>query len=76
MPEISDAHHLFVVCVDRRDELRAGLDERGIGTLVHYPVPVHRHPAYVALASGPVPLTVSDRLAAEVLSLPLYPELE
>ena len=52
----SDARHLFVVCVDRRDELRARLDERGIGTLVHYPVPVHRHPAYVALADGPVPL--------------------
>ena len=68
------AWHLFVVLADDRDAFRARLRERGVETLVHYPEPIHRQPAYGSLA-GPVPLTVSERLCAQVVSLPLYPEL-
>jgi hypothetical protein len=68
------AFHLYVVRTSERERLIAQLAARGVGTAVHYPVPVHRQPAYAArLRRGPLPVT--DRVAGEVLSLPLYPEL-
>jgi dTDP-3-amino-3,4,6-trideoxy-alpha-D-glucose transaminase len=66
-------YHLFVVRSPRRDELRRSLAAAGIETLVHYPRAIHQHPAYAD--HGHAGLTVSEQLAAEVLSLPLYPEL-
>jgi dTDP-4-amino-4,6-dideoxygalactose transaminase len=69
-------YHQFVVRSPRRDELRAFLQERGLGTLVHYPVPVHLQPAYqgrVRLGPGGLPHT--ERACAEVLSLPIHPQL-
>jgi dTDP-4-amino-4,6-dideoxygalactose transaminase len=68
-------YHLYVVRCPRRDALRAHLRERGIGTDVHYPIPTHLQPIYRHLGYGPGDLPVSERLADEVLSLPLYPEL-
>ena len=68
------AWHLFVVLAEDRDTFRAGLRERGVETLVHYPEPIHRQPAYAHLA-GEIPLTVSERLCERVVSLPLYPDL-
>jgi dTDP-4-amino-4,6-dideoxygalactose transaminase len=72
-PWAAPVWHLFVVRFSRRDELQAGLAERGVETLVHYPVPPHRQPAY----QGEVwpPLLVSERLHREVLSLPIGPHL-
>jgi dTDP-3-amino-3,4,6-trideoxy-alpha-D-glucose transaminase len=67
-------HHLFVIRSRRRDALARELERRGIGTLVHYPRAVHGHAAYRGLAR-PGRLGRSERLAREVLSLPLYPEL-
>ena len=69
------AFHLYVVEAPDRDTLRTHLDEAGIGTLIHYPTPVHGHPPYRRLAAGPVPLSVSERLCERILSLPVYPEL-
>jgi dTDP-4-amino-4,6-dideoxygalactose transaminase len=70
-------YHLYVVDAGtRRDELQAKLKENGVGTLIHYPVPVHLQPAYqgkIALGSGGLPNT--ERAAKSVLSLPLYPQL-
>lgn len=68
-------YHLFVVRVPDRDAFRARLSEAGIGTLVHYPRPVHWHPAYAHLDRGDQSLAISERLCGEVVSLPLYPEL-
>ena len=67
------AYHLYVIRSPDRDALRQRLAERGVETLVHYPRAVHQHPGYAHLARPG--LDVSERLAAEVLSLPLYPEL-
>ncbi len=67
-------YHLFVVRHPRRDAFAAALAERGVGTLVHYPTPLHLLPAF----TGPTPpprLPVAERACAEILSLPLYPEL-
>lgn len=63
--------HLYVVHTPRRDALRQQLAAAGIETLVHYPVPPHRQPAYAELRLPPQP--VADELAATCLSLPLWP---
>lgn len=68
-------YHLYVVRVPGRDALQAALQSRGIGTLVHYPIPVHRQGAYRELADQAPYLPVTERVTAEILSLPLYPEL-
>ena len=68
--------HQYVVRHRARDAVRAALEVRRIGTLVHYPVPAHLQPAYRGrLAVAPGGLPESERAAAEVLSLPIYPEL-
>jgi dTDP-4-amino-4,6-dideoxygalactose transaminase len=68
--------HQYVIRSPERDALQARLREAGIGTNVHYPVPVHRQPAYAGrVALGPAHGRESERAATEVLSLPMYPEL-
>ena len=67
--------HQFVVRHPRRDELRQALAARGIGTALHYARPVHLQPAYAELGLGPGSLPVAEQAAAEVLSLPMFPEL-
>jgi dTDP-3-amino-3,4,6-trideoxy-alpha-D-glucose transaminase len=62
-----------VIRAPDRDALRQRLAARGVEALVHYPRAIHEHPGYARLARPG--LGVSERLAAEVLSLPLYPEL-
>jgi len=59
----------------KRDALRAHLTERGIGTQVHYPVPIHLQEAARFLGYKVGDLPVTERLAGEVLSIPMYPEL-
>jgi dTDP-4-amino-4,6-dideoxygalactose transaminase len=71
-------YHQYVVRVAKaaREEIRGRIADRGVGTLIHYPVPVHLQPAYrgrIWLAGGALPAT--ERAADEVLSLPMYPEM-
>lgn len=68
-------YHLYVVRSPRRDALREHLHRQGIGTDVHYPLPSHLQPIYGGLGYRAGDLPVTERLAREVLSLPLYPEL-
>jgi dTDP-4-amino-4,6-dideoxygalactose transaminase len=72
--EAAHAWHLFVVRCARRDALQRHLADRGVHTLVHYPVPTHRQSAYPELAAYGLPLT--ERLSAEVLSLPMDPGMD
>jgi dTDP-4-amino-4,6-dideoxygalactose transaminase len=67
------AWHLFVVRHVDRDWLQAQLAMRGIGTLVHYPIPPHRQPAYAELNLDEGCLEVAEALSREVISLPLWP---
>ncbi|MBN1605526.1 MAG: DegT/DnrJ/EryC1/StrS family aminotransferase [Polyangiaceae bacterium] len=69
------AHHLYVVRSQERDALRAHLESRGVGSLVHYPVPVHLQPAYRDRLPGSESLPVTELAARQVLSLPMFPEL-
>jgi dTDP-4-amino-4,6-dideoxygalactose transaminase len=72
---VRHVYHLYVVRSRRRDATLAHLKAKGIGAGIHYPIPLHRQPAYLAQGYGDVSLPVTERLAAEVLSLPMYPEL-
>ena len=68
--------HQYVIRSTQRDALQAALRSRGVGTNIHYPVPVHLQPAYQGrVAIGPGGLPESERAAREVLSLPMFPEL-
>ena len=71
----SHVYHQYVVRSPRRDVLQAYLRSLGIGTLVHYPAAVHQQPAYKGRVPMAGSLLHSERAAAEVLSLPMYPEL-
>ena len=68
-------YHLFVIRVQERDALLEYLSEAGIGAMVHYPVPIHLQAAFGHLGYKPGDFPVAERLAAEVLSLPMYPHL-
>ena len=68
--------HQYVVELSDRDAVRAALAERGVKTLIHYPVPAHLQPAYQGrLPIAPAGLSNTERLAKSILSLPLYPYL-
>jgi dTDP-3-amino-3,4,6-trideoxy-alpha-D-glucose transaminase len=73
LPERRHVFHLYVVRSRERDALQERLKEARVGTLIHYPRPIHGHPPYSGLPT--VPLANSERLASEILSLPIYPEL-
>lgn len=76
IPDGNSGHgfYVYAATLPGRDELRKHLGEAGIETGVHYPFPVHFAPAYQELGA-PGRFPVSERLAAEELSLPLYPEI-
>ena len=58
-----------------RDWLKQQLADAGVNTIIYYPIPIHRQPAYAELGYGPGSLPVTERLCSEVLSLPIFPEL-
>jgi dTDP-4-amino-4,6-dideoxygalactose transaminase len=66
-------YHQYTIQTDRRDELAAHLKAQGIGTMVYYPVPLHRQKLYAGDDYRSLP--VAERAAERVLSLPIYPEL-
>ena len=68
-------YHLFVIQVQERDRLIEHLVEAGIGAAIHYPVPIHLQAAFRRLGYKAGDFPMSERLAAEVLSLPMYPHL-
>ena len=68
-------YHLYVVRVDDREQLQKHLAAANIGTGIHYPIPLHLQKAYQALGYSQGDFPVSERTAAEILSLPMYPGL-
>ena len=75
-PGASHVFHQYVVRASQRDRLRDALHARGVGSNIHYPVPVHLQPAYLGrIAIDPAGLPESEAAARAVLSLPIYPQL-
>ena len=72
---LEHVYHVYAIRTAGRERLRLGLEKAGVATGMHYPCPVHLQPAYVDLGYCAGDFPVSERLAAELLSLPVYPEL-
>ncbi|PKP67743.1 MAG: erythromycin biosynthesis sensory transduction protein eryC1 [Alphaproteobacteria bacterium HGW-Alphaproteobacteria-8] len=69
------ACHVYAIRVENRPAIQAALAERGVATSIHYPVPVHLQPAYAFLGYRAGDFPVAEALAADILSLPIYPEM-
>jgi len=68
-------YHLYVIRAERRDELQKHLAEENIGTGLHYPIPLHLQKAYAHLGYRAGAFPVAEKLADEMLSLPMYPQI-
>lgn len=75
LPEAGHVFNQYVVRAQNRDALQAHLTAAGIGTMVYYPRPLHLQPCFADLGHGPGDFPESERACAEVLALPVYPEL-
>jgi dTDP-4-amino-4,6-dideoxygalactose transaminase len=69
-------YHLYVVRVNDREALQAHLSEAGIGTGIHYPIPLHLQKAYEHLGYRKGDFPVTERVASEIVSLPMFPRLQ
>ena len=76
MPWARHVYHTYTVRVPRRDQVQAQLQAAGIQSGIHYPRPVHLQPAWSGLGYRAGDFPVAEQAAAEVLSLPMYAELE
>jgi len=74
-PDSLPVRHLYPVRTAKRDALREHLEARGIETAIHYPVPLHLHPAYAFLGYRKGDFPVSEEASETVLSIPIYPTL-
>jgi len=68
-------YHLYIIRTRKRDELQKYLSENGIGTGLHYPIPLHLQKAYVDLGYGEGDFPSTEKVASEILSLPMYPQI-
>jgi dTDP-4-amino-4,6-dideoxygalactose transaminase len=68
-------YHLFVVRVENRDEFMKQLGAAGIGTGIHYPIPLHLQKAYKNLGYAKGAFPIAEKIAAEIVSLPMFPQL-
>jgi dTDP-4-amino-4,6-dideoxygalactose transaminase len=69
-------YHLYVVRVQQRDEVQRHLSELNIGTGLHYPIPLHLQKAYEHLGYSQGGFPVTEQLARELLSLPMFPHIQ
>lgn len=80
IPYVSDfayhVYHQYTIKAHERDELRAFLNDKGIGTAIHYPMGLHLQEAYRVLGYREGDLPICDEVSREVLSLPMFPEIE
>ena len=68
-------YHLFVVRVENREQFQRDLAEAGIGTGIHYPVPLHQQKAYTHLGYQPGDFPITELVAPQIVSLPMFPQM-
>ena len=73
--DCEEVFHLYVIRFDNREKLRTYLEKYGIQTGIHYPMPIHMQPAYKSRIKVTGQMETTEKIAGEVLSLPMYPEL-
>jgi dTDP-4-amino-4,6-dideoxygalactose transaminase len=80
VPEIAEGRQhvfsLYVICCEQRDRLKSFLDQAGVSTEIHYPIPLHRQPACMHLGYKQGAFPKAEDAATKILSLPMYPELK
>jgi perosamine synthetase len=74
-PGARHVYHQYTIRVNRRDEFAKLLGERGVGSAIYYPIPVHRQKPFLALGYGEERFPVTERLTEQVLSIPVHPSL-
>jgi dTDP-4-amino-4,6-dideoxygalactose transaminase len=74
-PGVTHVYHQYTIRVHDRDAFADRLRERGVGSAIYYPIPVHRQKPFVALGYGDQAYAVTDRLTDQVLSIPVHPAL-
>ncbi len=74
-PGVTHVYHQYTIRVAERDAFSEALKERGVGSGIYYPIPVHRQKPFLALGYGDQRFPVTDRLTGEVLSIPVHPSL-
>ena len=74
-PNCNHIFHQYTIRTKKRDYLYEKLKEQGIGTSIYYPIPIHKQKAFSYLKCENISLPVTERLAGEILSLPMYPEI-
>lgn len=75
-PEHKHVFHLFVIRIEERQKFLEFMSASGINLIIHYPIPIHLQPAYEFLNYKRGSLPVTEKVSEEILSLPIYPELE
>ena len=74
-PGVTHVYHQYTLRVNERDAFAEALKARGVGSAIYYPIPVHRQKPFLALGYGHESVPVTDRLTAQVLSIPVHPSL-
>jgi dTDP-4-amino-4,6-dideoxygalactose transaminase len=74
-PNRTHVYHLFVIMAEERDALARQLQDAGVASGIHYPLPLHLQPAFAHLGVDKGTLPITEAIAAQVLSLPMFPEL-
>ena len=74
-PDARHVFHIYAVRTPHRDRLIERLRSKGVAAGIHYPVPLHRQPACIKEGYGAVSLPVTEQVAADIVSLPMYPEM-
>ncbi|HTE66327.1 MAG TPA: DegT/DnrJ/EryC1/StrS family aminotransferase, partial [Candidatus Binatia bacterium] len=74
-PGVTHVYHQYTIRVARRDEFADRLRERGVGTGIYYPIPVHRQKPFQVLGYGDQQFPVTERLTEQVVSIPVHPSL-
>jgi dTDP-4-amino-4,6-dideoxygalactose transaminase len=72
---VTHVYHQYTIRVRERDAFAERLTERGVGSAIYYPIPVHRQKPFVALGYGNETYPVTERLTEQVLSIPVHPSL-
>lgn len=76
MPYAKHVYHVYAIRTPKRDQIQESLQAKGIQTGIHYPIPVHLQKAYADFGYGVGALPVTEQAASELLSLPMFAELE
>lgn len=76
MPYAKHVYHVYAIRTPKRDHVQASLEGQGIQTGIHYPIPVHLQKAYAEFGCGAGELPVTEQAANEMLSLPMFAELQ